>query len=81
MQRRRLRDRRGDPSSQPGPGGSVPSTCALSDIPDDALKIYDHTHRGCRTLQYASAKLAHQLGDTVIRIDTTGVLGGDSRPC
>jgi hypothetical protein len=36
---------------------------ALSEIPDDARKIYDHTRRGCRTLQYASAKLARQLGD------------------
>jgi hypothetical protein len=77
---------------------------ALSEIPDDARKIYDHTHPGCRTLQYASARLAQQLGDkdrdghvgfslesdgptynaavvTVIRIDVTEVLGGDSRRC
>ena len=77
---------------------------ALSEIPDDGRKIYDHTHRGCRTLQYESAKLARQLGVddrdghvgfslesdgavynpasvTLIRIDVTDVLGGDSRPC
>ena len=35
---------------------------ALSDIPDDSRKIYDHSHQGCRTLQYQSAKLARQLG-------------------
>ena len=77
---------------------------ALSEIPDDAREIYDHTHRGCRTLQYASAKLGRQLladdrdghvgfslesdgpnynpaSVTLIRIDVTDVLGGDSRPC
>jgi len=77
---------------------------ALSEIPDDGRRIYDHTHRGCRTLQYESAKLAHQLGAndrdghvgfslesdgpdynsasvTLIRIDVSDVLGGDSRPC
>jgi hypothetical protein len=77
---------------------------ALSEIPDDSRKIYDHTHRGCRTLQYDSATLARQLGAddrdghvgfsfesdgptynpasvTLIRIDVTDVLGGDSRPC
>ena len=35
---------------------------ALSDIPDDSTKIYDHSHQGCRTLQYRSNKLARQLG-------------------
>ena len=35
---------------------------ALSDIPDDSTKIYDHSHEGCRTLQYRSNKLARQLG-------------------
>ena len=35
---------------------------ALTDLPDDAEKVYDHTHAGCRVLQYTSAKLAHQLG-------------------
>ena len=35
---------------------------ALSDIPDDSRKIYDHSHPGCRTLQYQSTKLARQLG-------------------
>ena len=77
---------------------------ALTDLPDDARTIYDHVHRGCRTLQYQSTKLAHQLGAddrdghvgfslesdgpnynpasvTLIRIDVTDVLGGDSRDC
>src|SRR5204862_8172963 len=35
---------------------------ALTDLPDDAEKVYDHTHAGCRVLEYTSAKLAHQLG-------------------
>jgi hypothetical protein len=35
---------------------------ALSDIPADSKEIYDHTHNGCRTLQYQSNKLARQLG-------------------
>ena len=35
---------------------------ALTDLPDDAEKVYDHTHAGCRVLQYRSAKLARQLG-------------------
>ena len=35
---------------------------ALTDLPDDSNKIYDHTHAGCRVLQYQSQKLARQLG-------------------
>ena len=35
---------------------------ALTDLPDDAEKVYDHTHAGCRVLQYRSAKLARQPG-------------------
>ena len=35
---------------------------ALSEIPGDGRKIYDHTRHGCRTLQYESATLARQLG-------------------
>jgi hypothetical protein len=77
---------------------------ALSEIPDDAREIYDHVHRGCRTLHYESTKLARQLiaddrdghvglslesdgpnynpaSVTLIRIDVTDVLGGDSRTC
>lgn len=44
---------------------------ALSDIPDDSSKVYDHTHAGCRVFQYSSSKLAHQLGadDTDGRVD------------
>lgn len=35
---------------------------ALTDIPDDSSKVYDHTHAGCRVFQYSSTKLALQLG-------------------
>ncbi len=35
---------------------------ALSDIPDDGKKVYDHVHARCRVLQYSSLELAHQLG-------------------
>lgn len=35
---------------------------ALTDLPDDAEKVYDHAHANCRVLQYRSAKLAGQLG-------------------
>lgn len=42
------------------PAGSA-LRIALTDVPDDARKIYDHQHASCRTLQYASAQLAQQL--------------------
>ena len=42
------------------PAGSA-LRIALTDVPDDARKIYDHLHVACRTLQYASTKLARQL--------------------
>ena len=35
---------------------------ALTDLPEDSEKVYDHVHSGCRVLQYRSAQLAHQLG-------------------
>jgi len=35
---------------------------ALTDLPDDSNKLYEHAHTGCRVFQYSSAKLAHQLG-------------------
>ncbi len=35
---------------------------ALTDLPDDSTKIYEHLHPGCRTLQYQSKRLAQQLG-------------------
>ncbi|HKW72137.1 MAG TPA: hypothetical protein VJQ08_04860 [Candidatus Dormibacteraeota bacterium] len=35
---------------------------ALTDLPDDSTKIYEHTHTGCRTFQFQSKKLALQLG-------------------
>ena len=77
---------------------------ALSEIPDDSRKIYDHSHRGCRTLQYQSDKLARQLGVddrdghvgftfvsdgrvyntvsiSVIYLDTSDLLGADTRLC
>jgi hypothetical protein len=44
---------------------------ALTDLPADSNRIYDHTHAGCRVLQYQSQKLSHQLGadDTDGRVD------------
>jgi hypothetical protein len=36
---------------------------ALTDLPDDARKIYDHAHVACRTLQYASPQLGRQLAE------------------
>jgi hypothetical protein len=46
---------------------------ALTDIPADGQKIYDHVHAGCRVLQYSSLELAHQLGahDADGRVDIT----------
>ena len=44
---------------------------ALGELPDDAKQLYDHTHSGCRTLQYQSAELAHELGSD----DTDGRVG------
>ena len=35
---------------------------ALSDLPDDAVKVFEHVHTKCSTLQYQSRKLAQQLG-------------------
>ncbi len=35
---------------------------ALTEIPDDSNKVYDHAHARCRVFQYSSSKLAHQLG-------------------
>lgn len=67
---------------------------ALTDLPVDAMKIYDHAHSECRTLQYRSAKLAAQLrhddsaGLVDITVQGSGVdlrvastLGDDSHPC
>jgi hypothetical protein len=42
------------------PGGRAVQF-ALTDLPDDSRKIFDHTHPACRTLQYQSKKLAAQL--------------------
>ena len=59
------------------PAGSA-LRIALTDLPDDARKIYDHLHVDCRTLQYASAKLARQLaaddpdGHVSITLDSDG---------
>ena len=44
---------------------------ALTDLPDDSEKVYDHLHPGCRVLQYQSKKLAQQLG----RDDPEGRVG------
>jgi hypothetical protein len=35
---------------------------ALTDLPDDSTKIFEHFHAGCHTLQFQSKKLAQQLG-------------------
>lgn len=35
---------------------------ALTELPADATKVYDHAHRGCRSVQYQSPRLAEQLG-------------------
>ena len=35
---------------------------ALTDLPDDSDKVYDHPRQGCRVLQYRSQQLARQLG-------------------
>jgi len=35
---------------------------ALTDIPTDGQKVYDHVHARCRLLQYSSRELARQLG-------------------
>jgi hypothetical protein len=35
---------------------------ALTDLPADSTRVYDHTHSGCRVLQYQSGELARQLG-------------------
>jgi len=35
---------------------------ALTDVPDDGQKVYDHVHARCRLLQYSSLELARQLG-------------------
>jgi len=42
------------------PGGRA-MQFALTDLPADSRKIFDHTHPACRTLQYQSNKLAAQL--------------------
>ena len=46
---------------------------ALTDIPADSQKVYDHLHPGCRILQYSSHELARQLGanDADGRVDIT----------
>ena len=51
---------------------------ALTDVPDDGQKVYDHVHPGCRVLQYSSLQLAHQLGavDSDGRVDITFSSGG-----
>lgn len=67
---------------------------ALTDLPSDARKIYDHTHDACRSLQYRSTTLGSQLprDDRVGLVDITissqevdlrigNSLGDDSRPC
>lgn len=67
---------------------------ALTDLPSDAKKVYDHMHDACRSLQYRSPTLGAQLphDDRVGLVDITissqevvlrigNSLGDDSRPC
>jgi hypothetical protein len=42
------------------PGGRA-LQFALTDLPVDSRKIFDHTHAACRSLQYQSTKIATQL--------------------
>ena len=46
--------------------GPMPAAQALAiglkELPKDAKNVYDHMQAGCRTLQYQSVELAHQLG-------------------
>lgn len=35
---------------------------ALTELPADSMKVYDHVHAACRSLQYRSPRLAEQLG-------------------
>ena len=42
------------------PGGRA-LLVALTELPADSVKVYDHRHRGCRSLQYQSVELAQQL--------------------
>jgi hypothetical protein len=42
------------------PGGRAVQF-ALTDLPADSRKIFDHSHSACRLLQYQSQKLAAQL--------------------
>jgi hypothetical protein len=35
---------------------------ALTDLPEDSNRVYDHVHASCRVLQYESKELARQLG-------------------
>jgi hypothetical protein len=44
------------------PGGRA-LQFALTDLPSDSQKIYDHTHPACRALQYQSRMIALQLPD------------------
>jgi hypothetical protein len=42
------------------PGGRAVQF-ALTDLPADSRKIFDHVHQACRSLQYQSQKIAAQL--------------------
>jgi hypothetical protein len=53
------------------PGGRAVQF-ALTDLPVDSRKIFDHTHAACRSLQYQSKKIAAQLpSDHVGLVDIT----------
>lgn len=67
---------------------------ALSDLPPDSRKIYDHMHDTCRSLQYRSRTLSSQLpqddraglvdisiASLMVELQVGASLGDDSRPC
>lgn len=67
---------------------------ALSDLPPDSKKIFDHTYDACRSLQYRSPTLSAQLpqddraglvdisiASLVVDLRVGMSLGDDSHPC
>lgn len=67
---------------------------ALSDLPSDSRKVFDHTYDACRSLQYRSPTLSAQLphddrvglvhisiASLVVNLRVGTTLGDDSHPC
>jgi hypothetical protein len=59
------------------PGGRA-LQFALTDLPVDAQKIYDHTHPSCRALQYRSSTVAAQLSDDHLGVVDITLRSGSS---